>query len=181
MAYNLTTLEQTVSQALDVLLPSATIIFADQDGPRPTNATYVTCKISGDRGTGLRSFLLTDTAGASAGDFVQQVGRHRESTLVMQSFGPDAYETLRDMELALENPDTSYQLSNFGLMIEDSSGVQRVQLALASETEDRATCTYTVRYYSVTQSDVAAMASAEGTPTYNGETYPPVIVTGLDD
>lgn len=181
MSYALTTIEQTAGQALDVLLPGETIIFADQDGPRPTSDTYVTIKLTGDSGRGLRSFVLTDTPGTSAGDFVQEVGRFRESVLLLQAYGPRAFSVLRDVEFALDDPITTYEVSQLGIVITGSSGVRRVQVALASETEDRATCTYTLRYRSVTQRDLAALRRTEGTLTINGDPQsPPVINDNLD-
>lgn len=181
MSYTLTTLEQTIYQAIAIVLPGETIIWADQDGPRPSSGTFVTCKVTGDSGQGLRSFCLTDTAGVDAGDYVWQVGRFRESTLLMQAYGPEAYGTLRSMELQLDDPLNSDLISRLGIVMADPSGTQRIPAVLPSETEDRATCTYTVRYYSITERDVAALRSIDATPVYNGVAQTPhIILNNLD-
>lgn len=177
MSYIPTAIEATAYEALALLLPSATIIYADQGGPRPTSGTFVTFKVDSARSRGLRSFELTDEAGGSPGQCLQTVGRHRDAGLRVQAYGPEAFGTLTQLEAAVDDPEFTWQLNELGLAFGETAGTRRIQLALKTETEDRAVLDYTIRYYEAQQRDAPALAEAIGAGTFDGEAQPPLVVT----
>jgi len=180
MSYNATAIENTIFDAVTLLLPGVIIIPADQDIARPTSDTYVTLKCTSDTGQGLREYNLTDTAGASAGEYVMEVQRFREIVLSVQAFGPDAYGTLRDMEARLDEPELNASIDALGVVLADSSGVSRLPAYLNTETEDRAVVTYNVRYVRTTTPEVKALDKIVATPVIDDVPQPPITIDGLD-
>lgn len=157
MSYTPTAIEVATRSALLLLVPSGVeLIYSNQDGPRPSSATYATLLIISDAPQGLRSFETTDTA-AGTGLVEQVQGQTRVFDVSVQAYGPDAYAAISRVMALYEHPAMAYAASALGISLFDCGTATRLPEELTTETEDRWVVTIRGAYYRVDALPVAAL------------------------
>lgn len=139
-----------------------TVIWADQNGPRPA-LPYATLRLSSIQRVGTAHYADPDTNG------IQTVVATRESTLQVQRFGPEsvgALETFAD-KLALQTNLDKFSVQKIALF--DVSSVTDVaQLLNGLATEPRASVELSLRWASDQTDDVGLIDSV----SVNGQVGP---------
>lgn len=168
-------LEAAVLDALQICLPeyatpTSRIIFANQDGPRPSG-TFLTLYVTGGVDVGRGEEAMGDVAdGAGLYPYTRRV--QRESTVSVQAFGPDAWAAIQRLQARMQHPSLTWQIQALGLCFVPPFSATRLGLALGPQTENRAVLTVTVRSLrdeTVQDRDLQVVAI---TPTLDTDTMP---------
>lgn len=173
MSYTPTTVEVAVYGTLAQITPSGvTLIYANQDGPRPDGATFVTFLVTADEPLGLRTVEMTQVAGTAPDTFLMRTGQQRVIQLSVQAFGPGAYAALTQIVALYEHPLIAQAAYDRGVSLTACGPMTRVPAALTTETEDRFTVTLTGAYHKTDALNAAAIAEVVGALYVDDEPTP---------
>lgn len=178
MSYTPNSIEVAVYRTLASILPAGvTLIYANQDGPRPTDGTYATLLVTADVPLGLRTVEMTATAGVDAGEFAMRTGQQRRISVSVQTFGPASYSAIAQVMALYEHPLISYDAAQRGVSLTQCGEATRVAEIIGTETEDRWSVTMTGAYHRVDSLDVAALAQVVGDLTVDDDPDPVATLT----
>lgn len=178
MSYTPTAVEIAVYQTIATLLPAGvSLIYANQDGPRPTSGTYATLLVMGDTPIGLRTVEMSDDAGVAPDTYLLRTGQQRALAISVQTFGPAAYAAITSVVSLYESPLTAQAAYDRGVSLTACGEATRVPEALTTETEDRWTVTIQGAYLRTTSQDAAALQEVVGTLYVNNDPDPAATFT----
>lgn len=163
LRYNPTDLERRVYTYLQGLLGSTELIYANQDGARPTGDSYFTFYVSGGGGRGRPEVSVNVSDDVEPGNAMMRVEQMSEAPLIVTGYGPDAYGTLLELDNLIRSPYYTEQASTDGLSIEMDGDITRIPTVVGPQTENRATKTYLLRYELCTDIEVPALGEVEAT------------------
>ena len=177
MSYTPTPVEQAAWRVVSAMAPvGTTVIYANQDAPRPTAGSYLTLLVEGDEATGV-TYQLTD-APRPGDTFLQRTAQQREIAIFLQSIGPSSYAIMRRVLAMIDTPQIAQLGYDERLSIVGADVMARVPDALATETEDRWSLTLTARYVDVLELNAPAVQEVVGTLHLDGQEAGTVDVTG---
>lgn len=177
MSYTPTTVEVAVYGTLAQITPAGiAIIYANQDGPRPDGATFVTMLVSADEPIGLRTVEMTNTAGSAPDTYLMVTGQQRVIQVSVQAFGPGAYAALTQIVALYEHPLIAQAAYDRGVSLTACGPMTRIPAALTTETEDRWTVTLTGAYHKTDALDADAIEEIVGTLYVDDESTPAAIL-----
>lgn len=175
--YTPTPQEIAVRDALALCLPSATILYANQDGPRPTGVTtYLTVYLISETPQGLPSIATGDVPDAG-GLYAQETDALVLLGVSVQAFGPEAYTLLTLLRKRMTHPSLIWQVGALGVRFRPTAAVTRTSAILDAITENRAAITFDVEWRARDAVQVAAVEQVRATGVLAGS--PPDLVTLL--
>jgi hypothetical protein len=173
MSYTPTAIEQAVWATLQPLFPAGvTLIYANQDGPRPSTGTFATVLVTADGPVGLRTLEMSDDAGSAPDTYLLRTGQQRVMQISVQTFGPAAYAALSQVVGLYESPLTAQAAYDRGISLTACGDMTRIPATLTTEIEDRWTVTITGAYLATTAQDAAAVERVVGSLFVDDELTP---------
>lgn len=165
MAYETTALEDALWAYFDDLLGGVPekVIFAAQQGTRPTPATFFTLYVTGDDALGRPDVTRFTRDDLDVGTIIERSDQLREGLLLLSAYGPGAYGELRDVDNLLLTPYHTEQAAIQRLSIESDGTITRLSVTLGPEQENRASKSYRVRYIDRTEVEIPALGEVVGT------------------
>lgn len=140
MSYVPTPVEEAIYGWLAEAVPDVTVIYAHQAAPRP-DTPFVTLLVVREDEDGHAGVRLTDTP--LEGDYAEEIERHLTVSVSVQTFGAQAYATLRRILDSSDSAQQAQRNAQRHLAVRDTGTPQRVPEQLDTRYEDRWRATIT--------------------------------------
>lgn len=149
-------------RALIVQATSLQVIFANQNGPRPS-LPYITLRVSSSPRMGLLEADLSN-------DGTQTYAAHRDATVELQCFGDGGFDALDDLSQRLKGPAMLATALAANLAVYATDPVQNVPvLRDGTRYEPRAVLDIGIRYTKQHDEEVGLIKTVQGEMTLQSD------------